>query len=68
MNVNILGLLSTNVIITPDGGVTWLSSAIFKSSCFIDVEYFPFDQQVCSMKFASWTFDGFQVYFNKNAH
>ena len=41
--------------------MTWLSSAIFKSSCFIDVEFFPFDQQVCVMKFASWTYDGFQV-------
>ena len=26
-------LLSTNVIVTHDGNLTWLSSAIFKSSC-----------------------------------
>ena len=29
-----------------EGNVTWLSSAIFKSSCFINVEFFPFDEQV----------------------
>merc|ERR1711884_916968 len=26
-----------------------------------DVEYFPFDEQTCVMKFGSWTYDGFQV-------
>lgn len=55
------GVTSTNAIVTADGNVTWLSSAIFKSSCAINVEYFPFDQQKCTMKFASWTYDGFQV-------
>jgi len=54
-------LLSTNIILTYDGNVTWLSSAIFKSSCAINVEYFPFDEQKCSMKFSSWTYDGLQV-------
>lgn len=54
-------LLSTNVILTYDGNLTWLSSAIFKSSCGINVEYFPFDEQRCTMKFSSWTYDGLQV-------
>ncbi|XP_037789102.1 LOW QUALITY PROTEIN: neuronal acetylcholine receptor subunit alpha-10-like [Penaeus monodon] len=54
-------ILSTNIIVTSDGNVTWLSSAIFKSSCSINVEFFPFDEQKCVMKFASWTYDGFQV-------
>ncbi|KAK8400692.1 hypothetical protein O3P69_002469 [Scylla paramamosain] len=53
-------ILSTNIIVTSDGNVTWLSSAIFRSSCSINVEYFPFDEQKCVMKFASWTYDGFQ--------
>ncbi|KAK4027218.1 hypothetical protein OUZ56_016230 [Daphnia magna] len=47
-------LLSTNVIVTHDGNLTWLS-------CGINVEYFPFDEQKCSMKFSSWTYDGLQV-------
>ncbi|XP_042210176.1 neuronal acetylcholine receptor subunit alpha-10-like isoform X1 [Homarus americanus] len=54
-------ILSTNIIVTADGNVTWLSSAIFRSSCSINVEFFPFDEQKCVMKFASWTYDGFQV-------
>ena len=44
------GILSTNVIVTSEGQVTWLSSAVFRSSCAIDVEFFPFDEQICSMK------------------
>ena len=55
------GLTSTNAIVSWEGKVTWLSSAIFKSSCEINVEYFPFDEQSCTMKFASWTYDGDQV-------
>ncbi|XP_045170379.1 neuronal acetylcholine receptor subunit alpha-10-like [Mercenaria mercenaria] len=53
--------ISSNVIVTSDGNVTWLSMVIFKSSCAINVRYFPFDVQNCSMQFASWTYDGFQV-------
>ncbi|XP_069114291.1 neuronal acetylcholine receptor subunit alpha-10-like [Argopecten irradians] len=53
--------ISSNIIVTNDGNITWLSMVIFKSSCSINVRYFPFDEQNCSMQFASWTYDGFQV-------
>ncbi|KAJ8688545.1 hypothetical protein QAD02_024340 [Eretmocerus hayati] len=51
----------TKAILHWDGKVTWTPPAIFKSSCQIDVRYFPFDQQTCFMKFGSWTYDGFQI-------
>jgi hypothetical protein len=58
--------ISTNAIVRYDGNVTWLSTVIFKSSCQINVKYFPFDEQMCDMVFASWTFDGFFLDININ--
>ena len=39
------GGISTNLIVENTGNVTWLSTNIFKSSCHVNVKYFPFDQQ-----------------------
>ena len=36
-------------------------SGIFKSSCQIDITWFPFDDQDCLLKFGSWTYNGFNV-------
>lgn len=55
-----------NVVIYADAddnspNINWIPPAIYKSSCTIDVKYFPFDEQVCEMRFGSWTFDAQQV-------
>lgn len=54
-------VINTNVIISHTGDVVWLSHGIFRSSCDINVEFFPFDIQMCTLKWASWTYDGYQV-------
>nr|ADG63461.1 nicotinic acetylcholine receptor alpha 1 subunit [Pardosa pseudoannulata] len=53
--------IMTKAILRYDGQVIWKPPAIYKSSCGIDVEYFPFDEQTCFMKFGSWTYDGYTV-------
>ncbi|XP_012284549.2 acetylcholine receptor subunit alpha-like 1 [Orussus abietinus] len=53
--------IMTKAILHHTGKVVWKPPAIYKSFCEIDVEYFPFDQQTCFMKFGSWTYDGYTV-------
>jgi len=56
-----LDKLTKKVIISSDGQVKWLSIAVLQSVCPMDVTYFPFDEQKCSLKFASWTHDGLKL-------
>ncbi|XP_065566592.1 acetylcholine receptor subunit beta-like 2 isoform X1 [Artemia franciscana] len=53
--------LMTKATVKSNGEVVWKPPAIYKSSCEINVEWFPFDKQSCIMKFGSWTYDGGQV-------
>ena len=53
----------TNVVVTSSGLCTYIPPGIFKSSCPIDITWFPFDDQDCEMKFGSWTYNGFKVNF-----
>ncbi|XGW25004.1 hypothetical protein V3C99_006442 [Haemonchus contortus] len=48
-----------NAVVYHTGNVTWIPPAVIRSSCSIDIAYFPFDSQHCSMKFGSWTYSGF---------
>jgi hypothetical protein len=51
----------TKATVLYNGAVIWQPPAIYKSSCAIDVEFFPYDIQTCMLKVGSWTYDGFQV-------
>ncbi len=53
--------METNVVIRHDGQIMWDQPAITKSSCKVDVSYFPFDAQQCRLTFGSWTHNGNQM-------
>ncbi|XP_074527592.1 neuronal acetylcholine receptor subunit alpha-10-like [Halichoeres trimaculatus] len=53
--------METNVVLRYDGQVMWDQPAITKSSCSVDVAFFPFDLQQCHLTFGSWTHNGNQM-------
>ncbi|XP_054006619.1 acetylcholine receptor subunit alpha-like isoform X2 [Hylaeus anthracinus] len=53
--------LMTKATVYYSGLVVWQPPAVYKSSCSIDVEFFPYDVQTCVLKLGSWTYDGFKV-------
>ena len=56
-----LDKITTRVIIQSNGLNMWLSPAVFKSHCRMDIASFPFDQQNCDLKYGSWTYDGGRI-------
>lgn len=55
------GTYQTKVVVSADGNCLYIPPGIFKSTCKIDITWFPFDEQRCKMKFGSWTYSGWQV-------
>uniref|UniRef100_A0AC35TXV8 Neur_chan_LBD domain-containing protein n=1 Tax=Rhabditophanes sp. KR3021 TaxID=114890 RepID=A0AC35TXV8_9BILA len=53
--------IMTKAKLSPNGTVLWEPPAIFKSMCQIEVEWFPFDDQICTLIFGSWTYSGLEV-------
>ena len=58
----------SNILIYYNGYVMWIPCTIYKSSCTIDVEYFPFDEQKCTFIFGSWTYSGNEVKLKPYTH
>lgn len=55
------GYMESRATVYFDGLVFWAPPAKFRSTCLIDVTFFPFDEQKCILKMGSWTYDGFQL-------
>ncbi|XP_004267018.2 acetylcholine receptor subunit epsilon isoform X2 [Orcinus orca] len=50
-----------NVLVSEGGYVSWLPPAIYRSICAVEVTYFPFDWQNCSLVFRSQTYNAEEV-------
>lgn len=48
-----------------DGNVFWPPIVRMRSSCKMDITFFPFDDQLCGLVLGSWAYDGFQVHRNR---
>ncbi|XP_076347952.1 neuronal acetylcholine receptor subunit alpha-10-like [Tachypleus tridentatus] len=55
------GYMNSRAMLEPNGNVFWPPPTKLRSTCPVDVTYFPFDDQICNMKLGSWIYDGLQV-------
>lgn len=73
-DIELLNAAALPEVYTLKGGLSLYSSglvfysnpAVFKTACSLKLELFPFDTQVCSMKFASWVYSN--RYLNLTAY
>ena len=46
----------TKMLFYSDGRIQWFAPAQIKTICTIDITYFPFDEQKCTITFGSWSY------------
>ena len=69
-DIELLNAASKPEIYTLKGGlnlynsglIMWSNPAIYSYSCSLELHFFPFDEQTCTMKFSSWIYDNSQLY------
>jgi hypothetical protein len=49
--------LKGGMYLYPDGEMLWSMPAVYTISCPLQLKYFPFDSQTCSIRFSSWSYD-----------
>ncbi|XP_022091688.1 neuronal acetylcholine receptor subunit alpha-10-like isoform X1 [Acanthaster planci] len=54
-------LQGSMVKVFSEGKIMWGAPVNFKGYCLLDVRYFPFDHQVCEMKFGPWQHNGKEI-------
>jgi len=49
---------NTDLVVYSSGQISHVPPTVISTGCEIDLSNFPFDTQVCLLKFGSWTYDG----------
>lgn len=59
------GYMNSRAVVEPNGNVFWPPPTKFRSTCEVDVTYFPFDDQTCSLRFGgAGVCDVYNIYEN----
>ncbi|KAK0064423.1 nicotinic acetylcholine receptor subunit type H, partial [Biomphalaria pfeifferi] len=51
-------LMDAMAVVYASGHVSWIPTLHLRSPCSVNLRYFPFDEQKCSIKFASYVYHG----------
>ncbi|XP_072039498.1 neuronal acetylcholine receptor subunit alpha-10-like [Amphiura filiformis] len=54
---NFVNFKDVGVFLYPTGTVDWLTPNVLQISCVIDARLFPFDTQLCPLRFGSWSYN-----------
>jgi nicotinic acetylcholine receptor, invertebrate len=54
----------TKANVYSDGSIFWSRPGLIKSTCIFNLTYFPYDQQICKLKFGSWVYDETAIFLN----
>uniref|UniRef100_A0A1I8AVN7 Neur_chan_LBD domain-containing protein n=1 Tax=Steinernema glaseri TaxID=37863 RepID=A0A1I8AVN7_9BILA len=57
-----------NFVVQYTGEVLMAPPGIVKFSCDIDITWFPFDEQICYLKYGSWTYPGSKLDLQNATH
>ncbi|KAK3602322.1 hypothetical protein CHS0354_007115 [Potamilus streckersoni] len=58
-----MGASFINVHVTNNGTVTWTPKHVLQSNCKIDLTYYPYDEQICQLKFRLWAMNNLNINF-----
>lgn len=58
--------MHSTILVGNDGRVTDVLPMVLKSTCKIDVKWFPFDEQKCFLLFGSWSVSSKELRFELN--
>ncbi|CAL8086697.1 unnamed protein product [Orchesella dallaii] len=67
--VHMINCWESNVLIYPNGEILWVPPCKMLSRCHLTLKREPYGEQVCGLKFGSWTYDGFTMdleFYNGN--
>ena len=45
-------------VYSSSGNVDWNFPTVLRTTCSVQVQYVPWDQQACKLQFGSWSYDG----------
>ncbi|GAB6022897.1 hypothetical protein CHUAL_006992 [Chamberlinius hualienensis] len=48
-----------NALVYSNGDVLWIPATSLQVYCNLDMTLYPYDEHTCTVKFGSWTYDGF---------
>jgi len=53
----LLDIMNTHIQVSSDGNHSWNALVMLRMSCGMDIKDFPFDTQICPLRFGSLSMD-----------